>query len=115
VTAPIRTDALSLTLPTAKGRTWARHRKRPPNWKRIVAWIVWDVVAGTLNILSFATDGDWWGLAAAVMFSLDLVVQIRRLGREDGGYRMPGEDALHGALAMGIWLVLVGHFLLGLA
>lgn len=54
-------DAIHLTLPKVRSRSTRKQRPPwPPNWKQLLAFMVWDVVVLVVCVVSLAGWGTPW-------------------------------------------------------
>lgn len=100
-------DAQSLTLPKPGSLSRVRRRrwKRPPNWKRLLGMLAFDVFFCVVNIYFFSRGYVFNGIAA-VGFVAGITITVRRLFREDGGIR-PHEDGPYTVLGLVTWLTCI--------
>lgn len=72
-------DALSLTLPKATGRTRARRRRPPipPNWRHLAACIAWWAFALTVNLIAFVVDAHPSSIVSSSGCAIELQLYVR--------------------------------------
>lgn len=98
-------DTLSLTLPKAGARS-RRRRARPPlppNWRGLLARIVFSAASVLFFLAIFVRDGDAWALAWAAEMAVALAAEVRMWNA--GGALPPAEHRRISYALLGLWVL----------